>query len=132
MTKVEEEFLERLPDDFEDLWQFIDEMPYWMAENYGKKCRVMYQVFTHPKYREYGQEFIKGVNERYEEYAKILAPKLGIPHEKITSLILLLFRTCIHYALFEDDFYLKSQTEVVKETFTFYMKKNRKGKKEAT
>ena len=132
MTKVEDEFMTKAPDDVEGLWRFIDEIPYWTAEKHGKKYRVMYQVYTHPKYRKYGREFFKGVDGRYEEYAKTLESKLGIPHEKITSLILLLFRTCIHYALFEDDFYLKSQTEVVKETFTFYMEKNRKGKKEAT
>ena len=119
----------KLPDNLEDLWQFIDEMPYWMAEKHGKKYRIMYQVFTHPKYRRYGQEFIKGVDERYEEYAKTLEPKLGVPHEKITSLILILLRTCVHYALFEDEFYLKSQIEVIKETLTFYIEKTGKGKR---
>ena len=42
----------------------------------------MYQVYTHPKYREYGQKFFKGVDERYTEYAKSLEPKPVIPHEK--------------------------------------------------
>lgn len=129
MMKVEDEVMARLPDNLEELWQFIDEMPYWMAENHGRKYRVMYQVFTHPKYRRYGQEFMKGIDERYDEYAKTLAPKLGISHEKITSLILILFRTCVHYALFEDAFYLKSQIEVIKETLTFYMKKTGKEKR---
>ena len=37
-------------------------------------------IYTHPKYREYGQKFFKGVDERYTEYAKSLEGKLGIPH----------------------------------------------------
>jgi hypothetical protein len=30
----------------------------------------MYQVYTHLKYREYGQKFFAGVDKRYTEYAK--------------------------------------------------------------
>ena len=80
MTKVEDEFMAKAPTDVENLWRFIDEIPYWTAKEHGKKYRVMYQVYTHPKYREYGQKFFKGVDERYTEYAKSLEPKLGIPH----------------------------------------------------
>ena len=123
MMKVEDEVMARLPDNLEELWQFIDEMPYWMAENHGRKYRVMYQVFTHPKYRRYGQEFMKGIDERYDEYAKTLAPKLGISHEKITSLIFILIRACVHFALFEDEFYMKSQIETIKETFELFIMK---------
>lgn len=123
MTKVEDEFMAKAPTDVEDLWRFIDEIPYWTAENHGKKYRIMYQVYTHPKYREYGQEFYKGVDERYTEYAKSLEPKLGIPHEKLTPLIFILIRACVHYALFEDEFYLKAQIDVIKETLELFIKK---------
>ena len=123
MSKVEDEFMAKAPTDVEDLWRFMDEIPYWTAKNHGKKYRLMYQVYTHPKYREYGQKFFKGVDERYTEYAKSLEPKLGIPHEKLTPLIFILIRACVHYALFEDEFYLKSQIEVLKETLELFIKK---------
>ena len=52
---------------------------------------------------------------------------LGIPYEKLTPLIFILVRACVHYALFEDEFYLKSQIEVLKETLElFVMKYNQK------
>ncbi|MGN0515938.1 TetR/AcrR family transcriptional regulator [Eubacterium sp.] len=123
MSKVEDEFMAKAPTDAEDLWRFIDEIPYWTAKNHGKKYRLMYQVYTHPKYREYGKEFFKGVDERYTEYAKSLEPKLGIPHEKLTPLIFILIRACVHYALFEDEFYLKSQIAVLKETLELFVAK---------
>lgn len=83
----------------------------------------MYQIYTHPKYREYGQKFFKGVDERYTEYAKSLESKLGIPHEKIIPLIFILIRACVHYALFDDEFYMKSQIESLKETLELFIAK---------
>ena len=123
MSKVEDEFMAKAPTDIEELWRFIDEIPYWTAKEHGKKYRVMYQVYTHPKYRKYCQEFFKGVDKRYTEYAKSLEPKLGIPHEKITPLIFILIRACVHYALFEDEFYLKAQIAVIKETLELFIEK---------
>ena len=123
MSKVEDEFMAKAPTDAEDLWRFIDEIPYWTAKNHGKKYRLMYQVYTHPKYREYGQKFFAGVDERYTEYAKSLEGKIGIPCEKITPLIFILIRACVHYALFEDEFYMKSQIEALKETLELFIMK---------
>ena len=123
MSQVEDDFMAKAPIDIEGLWRFIDEIPYWTAEKHGKKYRLMYQVYTHPKYRKYGQEFFKGVDERYTEYAKGLEDKLGIPCEKLTPLIFILIRACVHYALFEDEFYMKSQIEVLKETLEFFIMK---------
>ena len=123
MSKVEDEFLAKAPTDSEDLWRFIDEIPYWTAEKHGKKYRVMYQIYTHPKYRKYGQKFFAGVDQRYTRYAKSLEETLGIPYEKITPLIFILIRACVHYALFEDEFYLKSQIEVLKETLELFIEK---------
>ena len=37
MGKVEDEFMAKAPTDVEDLWRFIDEIPYWTAKNHGKK-----------------------------------------------------------------------------------------------
>ena len=104
MSKVEDDFMAKAPADVEDLWRFIDEIPYWTAKNHGKK-------------------FFEGVNERYTEYAKILEPKLGIPYEKLTPLIFILIRACVHYALFEDEFYLKSQIAVLKESLELFIMK---------
>ena len=123
MSKVEDEFMAKAPTDVEDLWRFIDEIPYWTAKKHGKKYRLMYQVYTHPKYREYGKKFFKGVDKRYTEYAKSLEDKLGIPYEKLTPLIFILIRACVHYALFEDEFYLKSQIAVLKETLELFVMK---------
>ena len=58
-----------------------------------------------------------------------MEPKLGIPYEKITPLIFILIRACVHYALFEDEFYLKSQIAVLKESLElFVMKYNPKAR----
>ena len=123
MGKVEDEFMAKAPTDVEDLWRFIDEIPYWTAKKHGKKYRLMYQIYTHPKYREYGKKFFKGVDKRYTEYAKSLEDKLGIPFDKLTPLIFILIRACVHYALFEDEFYLKSQIAVLKETLELFVMK---------
>lgn len=132
MSKVEDDFMAKSPADVEDLWRFIDEIPYWTAEKHGKKYRLMYQVYTHPKYRQYGQKFFAGVDQRYTEYAKSLEDKLGIPYQKLTPLIFILIRACVHYALFEDEFYLKSQIEVLKEALELFVEKYNPKFKEAT
>ena len=113
----------KAPNNVEDLWKFIDEVPYWTAKEHGKKYCLMYQVYTSPKYKKYGQEFFKGVDQRYTEYAKSLESKLGIPYEKITPLIFILIRASVHYALFEDEFYLKSQLSILKEALILFIDK---------
>ena len=123
MSKVEDDFMAKAPVNVPDLWRFIDEIPYWTAEKHGKKYRLMYQVYTHPKYREYGQKFFAGVDKRYTEYAKLLEDKIGIPYEITTPLIFILIRACVHYALFEDEFYLKSQIGVLKQSIQLFMEK---------
>lgn len=116
MSKVEDEFMAKAPTDVEDIGRFIEEIPYWTAREHGKKYRLMYQVYTNPKYIEQGKRFFKGVNERYTEYAKLLEPKLGIPYMTIVSLIFILVRACVHFAMFEDEYYLKAQIDIVKQT----------------
>lgn len=125
MSKVEDDFMEKAPMNVPELWRFIDEIPYWTAEKHGKKYRLMYQVYTHPKYREYGQKFFAGVDKRYTEYAKLLEGKIGIPYQKLTPLIFILIRACVHYALFEDEFYLKAQLDVLKESLALFIEKYR-------
>ena len=76
-----------------------------------------------PQIERIRQKFFKGVDERYTEYAKSLEPKPVIPHEKITPLIFILIRACVHYALFEGEFYMKSQIESLKETLELFITK---------
>ncbi len=114
MAQVEQEFMAKAPENIEELYRFIEEVPYWAAEKYGKKYRLMYQVYTHPKYIEYGKKFFEGVNERYTEYAQRLSPKLGISVEELSGFIFLFVRATVHYAMFEDEFYLKTQIKSLK------------------
>lgn len=122
MSKVEDEFMERAPTCPEEIMPFIDEIPYWTAQNHGKKYRLMYQVYTHPKYKEYGKRFFEGVNQRYTEYARHLENRLGIPYSIMTPLIFILVRASVHYALFEDEYYLQMQLRVLKEGIMLYIK----------
>lgn len=115
MSKVEEDFIARAPNSAEELQQFIDETPYWTAEKHGKKYRLMYQIYTHPKYIEFGKKFFEGVNKRYTDYAKQLEAKVGIPYDITTPLIFIFVRACVHYALFEDEFYLQAQLKLLKQ-----------------
>ena len=123
MEKVEDEFMEKAPTDPKDVVRFVMEVPYWTAREHGKKYRLMYQVYTHPKYIEHGKKFFEGVNERYTEYAKRLEPKIGIPYTVITPLILIFVRACVHYAMFEDEYYLKTQMEVLKQGVALFVDK---------
>lgn len=123
MAKVEDDFMSKAPTDPVSLMHFIDEIPYWTAEKHGKKYRLMYQIYTHPKYIEYGKRFFEGVNNRYISYAKTLEEKLGIPYDVLTPLIFILIRASVHYAMFEDEYYLKSQLEVLKQSILMFMEK---------
>ena len=127
MEKVEDEFMEKAPTDPKDVVRFVMEVPYWTAREHGKKYRLMYQVYTHPKYIEHGKKFFEGVNERYTEYAKRLEPKIGIPYTVITPLIFIFVRifvrACVHYAMFEDEYYLKTQMEILKQGVALFVDK---------
>ena len=123
MTKVEDDFMKKAPTDPKDVMRFIEEIPYWTAREHGKKYRLMYQIYTHPKYIEHGKKFFEGVNERYTAYAKQFEPKIGIPCTTITPLIFIFIRACVHYAMFEDEYYLRSQMEVLKQGVALFADK---------
>ena len=108
---------------FKNLDELIIDSTYWTAKKHGKKYRLMYQVYTLPKYIEHGKKFFQGVNERYTQYAKELEPKIGIPYTVITPLIFIFVRACVHYAMFEDEYYLKSQIEVLKQSVLLFFEK---------
>ena len=115
MAKVEDDFMSQAPTSFADIERFLQEMPYLTAKLHGAKYRFMYQVYTSPKYRKYGTEFFEGVRTRYTEYAKSLEPTLGIPWQTLQPLIYTFVRACVHYALFEDEDYLKPQIALIGE-----------------
>lgn len=121
MSKVEDEFMKKAPTKIQDLEKFVDEIPYWTAKNHGKKYRLMYQIYTNPKYMHYGKQFFDGVNERYTQYAKELEPKLGIPYKTIVSFIFIFVRASVHYAMFEDDYYLNSQLITIKQALKMFV-----------
>ena len=114
MAKVEDEFMALAPENPRDILRFIDEVPYWTAEHHGKKYRLMYQVYTHPKYVEHGKRFVNGVSERYTEYARELSPRLGVPVDILSGFIFIFVRAAVHFALFEDEYYMKMQMETLK------------------
>lgn len=113
MSKVEDEFMALAPRDPADIRRFVDEVPYWTAERHGKKYRLMYQVYTSPRYLEAGREFFRGVEERYTDYARQLEPRLGIPWQVIQPMIFTFVRASVHYALFEDEGYLRPQMDML-------------------
>ena len=125
MAKVEDEFMEKAPTDPKDIARFLQEVPYWTAKEHGKKYRLMYQVYTHPKYIEQGKKFFEGVNERYTAYAKRLEDAIGIPYTVITPLIFIFVRASLHYAMFEDEYYLQAQMEILKQGVTLFIERYR-------
>lgn len=46
---------------------------------------------------------------------------MRMPILKLTPLIFILIRACVHYALFEDELYLKAQLVALKELLALYM-----------
>lgn len=123
MSKVEDEFMKLAPKDPSDIDRFLDEIPYWTAEKHGKKYRLMYQVYSHPKYMDAGKKFFDGVNRRYSEYADTLEKKLGIPADTLRPLIFTFVRASVHFALFGDEFYLKEQLRLIRDCIKLYSEK---------
>lgn len=87
MIETELAYMRLAPKKIEDVDKFIDETPYWASKKYGKKYRLMYQIYTHPKYVDYGKKFFDGVNNRYTEYSETLEKNLGIPKDELLPLI---------------------------------------------
>lgn len=124
MSKVEDEFMAKAPTSADDIKRFVEEVPYWTAQTHGAKYRLMYQVYTHPKYAEHGKTFFAGVEKRYAEYAKQLEPSLGIPADLITPLIFILIRACVHYSMFESEQYLRSQIDLLEKGISLLLQEH--------
>ena len=121
MAKVEDDFMERAPRDYADIERFLQEMPYVTAELHGAKYRTMYQVYSSPSYMEHGREFFRGVNVRYRQYAETLSGNLGLPVDFIQGVIYVFVRACVHYAMFEDEEYLKLQLQAIRTSLSSCM-----------
>ncbi|MFR5794233.1 MAG: TetR/AcrR family transcriptional regulator [Christensenellales bacterium] len=101
MSKVEDDFMRLAPTSPQDIQRFIDEVPYWTAKRHGKKYRLMYQVYTHPKYIEHG----KAVFCRGDRTLFCVCPADGAASRhpcEVLRLIFIFVRAAVHYALFED------------------------------
>ena len=125
MAKVEDDFMAQAPTSFADIERFLREMPYLTAKLHGAKYRFMYQVYASPKYWEHGKDFFKGVNVRYHRYATLLSGKLGMPVDFIQGMIYIFVRACVHYALFEDEEYLKLQLDAIRTSLKLFIKENK-------
>lgn len=123
MSKVEDDFMSLAPHGVDDLERFFREIPYWTASKHGDKYRLMYQVYTNPKYREHGKKFFDGVNQRYSNYADKLSDILKIPADVLRPLIFVFVRACVHYALFEDEFYLQEQLRLLRQGIELFYEK---------
>lgn len=123
MSKVECDFMSLAPNSADDLERFISEVPYWTAKQHGKQYRLMYQIYTNPKYREYGKKFFEGVNQRYSDYADSLTDILKIPAYILRPMIFVFVRACVHYALYEDEFYLQEQLRFLKQSIALFYEK---------
>ena len=126
MAKVEDDFMAKAPTSFEDIERFLQEMPYLTAKLHGAKYRFMYQVYASPKYRKYGREFFKGVNVRYHRYAELLSGKLGMPADFIQGMIYVFVRACVHYALCEDEEYLKLQMDAIRTSLRLFVRESQR------
>lgn len=120
MTKVEDDFLTVAPQNAADVDRFLSEVPYWTAEKHGKKYRLMYQVYTHPKYREYGKTFFEGVNKRYSAHAEMMSARIGLPADVVRPMLFTFIRACVHFALYEDEFYLSEQIRLLKDSVKLF------------
>lgn len=118
------------PVSFADIERFLREMPYLTAKLHGPKYRFMYQVYASPKYREQGKSFFKGVKIRYSRYAQLLSDKQGMPADFIHGMIYIFVRACVHYALFEDEKYLKLQLDAIRASLRLFMKESKLLKEE--
>lgn len=123
MSKVEDDFMNLAPKNAADIERFLDEVPYWTAERHGKKYRLMYQIYTNPKYREHGKKFFEGVNKRYSAYAEKLAAVLHISADLLRPMIFVFVRACVHFALYEDEFYLNEQLRFLKQSVALIYEK---------
>ena len=115
----------RAPKDFADIERFLREMPYITAKFHGEKYRFMYRCTPAHNIVRHGKKFFRGVNVRYHQYAVLLSDKLGMPVDFIQGMIYIFVRACVHYALFEDEEYLKLQLDAIRTSLRLFVKESK-------
>lgn len=45
MAKVEDDFMQHAPENFDDIKRYLKEVPYWTAKQHGEKYRFMYHIY---------------------------------------------------------------------------------------
>ncbi len=111
MAKIDEEFLAFAPKSLEEIEPYFRQMPIRFAKQHGPKYRFMYQVYASPHYLPYGQEFVRNMVVRYRGHAQKFAAVFGVPAELVEPIIFTFGRVCTHYAMFENEDYLKPQVD---------------------
>lgn len=117
MSKVVMDFVNKVPTNPLEVRHFFEELPYRNRDEHGAKYRVMYQVYTHPKYIRAGKEFLESLNPYYEQYAARMESMMYIPREKLVSLFRIYMRICVNFAIFENEEELKQEMAVLEEGF---------------
>lgn len=102
MIKIENEIMVSAPKSKEDIFPFIDKMFDLKRDFHPAEYRFMYQVFTTPRFHEFGKTFRVRQFERYRSYAEMLEPSLGVSWYMILQWILSLEQAINQFALFEN------------------------------
>lgn len=132
LRTMETEFTKKAPTSRDNLLSYLQEFPKWAADNYEDEFRLVYQVYTSPKYKEEGQKFFSGVPERYDEYAHMVAKNLQVDYETFRPMVYLYITTMLHYILFRDDTYLKVEIDALyKIMLMIFDKQDKIDKKES-
>ena len=82
-------------------------------------------------HRERGISIISIVVDAPGGIISALSGKLGMPADLIQGMTYLFVRACVHYALFEDEDYLKLQLDAIRTSLKLFAKE-RKPKEEKT
>jgi len=102
MIKIENEILEKAPRTKEEITPFIEKIIVPSRDFHSKEYRFMYQVFTSPRFLDYGKAFRNRQFERYRRYSEDLEKVLDISWYLILHWILNLEQAIVQYALFEN------------------------------
>lgn len=123
MAKVVKEFVEDAPSNPLEVRGFFEKLPYRTRDEHGKKLRLMYQVYTHPKYIGEGKKFLQSLEEHYEKYAVRMESMMSIPRDKLILLFKIYMRICVNFAIFENEEDLKSEMSLLEDALELLREK---------
>ncbi len=114
IKKIEDEFYENAPKSKEEIFPYIEKMIDPDNNSHAKEYRFMHQVYTSPKFLEYGKKYKSEQFARFRQKAEALAPVLNVSWYLILSWIICFEETMVEYALFENSTRLVTQKELLK------------------